>query len=146
MNIGSAPGVTRSLSSSSVTSAAGETASSVLTISGIINDGAEASIITPANIDVAPDTLADLPEGATDMLGRVTNIESSSPVDGVDWNIGFLYDPAELEAAGLSEENLKVAYLDPAPGSHLSYGDAVDSLHTCHSRTTTARDNVALMA
>jgi hypothetical protein len=97
------------------------------TINGIINDGAEASIITPANINVAPDTLADLPEGATDMLGRVTNIESSSPVDGVDWNIGFPYDPAELAAAGLSEENLKVAYLDPDTGVWVEVTTTVDS-------------------
>ncbi len=99
----------------------------VITINGIINDGGEAGTITPSNIDVLPDTLADLPEGATDMLGRVTNIDSSVPVDGVDWDIGFPFDPADLEAAGLAEENLKVAYLDPDTGEWTEVTTTVDT-------------------
>jgi len=99
----------------------------IITISGIINDGAEASIITPAKVDVAPDTLADLPEGATDMLGRVTNVESSSPVDGAEWYIGFPYDLDELTTAGLDEENLKVAYLNPDTGTWTEMTTTVDT-------------------
>jgi uncharacterized membrane protein len=98
-----------------------------ITINGIINDGSEASIITPANINVTPETLADLPAGATDMLGRVTNVESSSPVDGVEWELGFPYDPAELAAAGLSESNLKVAYLDPVTGEWIEVTTTVNT-------------------
>jgi uncharacterized membrane protein len=98
-----------------------------ITINGIINDGSEASIITPSNVEVAPDTLADLPEGATDMLGRITNIESSAPVDGAEWNIGFPYNPAALEAAGLEEENLKVAYLNPDTGTWTEMTTTVDT-------------------
>jgi uncharacterized membrane protein/phage protein U len=99
----------------------------VISIDGIINDGGEAGIITPANIDVDPNTLATLPEGATDMLGRVTNVESSVPVDGVDWDIGFPFDPDELEAAGLDPENLKVVYLDPDTGEWTQVDTTVDT-------------------
>ena len=99
----------------------------VITINGLINDSGEAGIITPSNIDVDPNTLADLPEGATDMLGRITNIDSSVPVDGVQWDIGFPYDPADLEAAGLEEENLKVVYLDPDTGEWTEVTTTVDT-------------------
>ncbi|MCK4274278.1 MAG: hypothetical protein KAW90_05250, partial [Dehalococcoidales bacterium] len=98
-----------------------------ITINGIINDGAEASIITPSNVEVAPDTLADLPEGASDMLGRVTNVESDIPVDGAEWNIGFPFDPDALAAAGLNEENLKVAYLNPETGAWTEVTTTVDT-------------------
>jgi len=98
-----------------------------ITINGIINDGAEASIITPAKVDVAPDTLATLPEGSSDMLGRVTNVESSSPVDGVEWDIGFPFEPELLTAAGLDEENLKVAYLNPDTGAWTEVTTTIDT-------------------
>ncbi len=98
-----------------------------ITINGIINEGSEASVITPSKVDVAPDTLANLPEGATDMLGRVTNVESDNPVDGVEWDIGFPYDLAELEAAGLTEENLKIAYLDPDTGEWTEVTTTIDT-------------------
>jgi len=98
-----------------------------ITINGIINDGAEASVITPAKVDVAPNTLATLPEGASDMLGRITNVESDSPVDGVEWNIGFSFDSADLTAAGLDEENLKVAYLNPETGAWTEVTTTVDT-------------------
>jgi uncharacterized membrane protein len=98
-----------------------------ITINGIINDGAEASIITPSKVDVAPDTLATLPEGSSDMLGRITNVESDSPVDGVEWDIGFPFDPATLAAAGLEEENLKVAYLNPDTGEWTEVTTTVDT-------------------
>ncbi|MFH1647797.1 MAG: CARDB domain-containing protein [Chloroflexota bacterium] len=98
-----------------------------ITINGIINDGAEASVITPSKVDVTPETLANLPEGASDILGRVTNIESSAPVDGVEWDLGFPYDPAVLAAAGMSEENLKVAYLNPSTGAWTEVTTTVDT-------------------
>ncbi len=98
-----------------------------ITINGIINDGGEASTITPSNVEVPPNTLATLPDGSTDMLGRVTNVESSSPVDGVEWDIGFPFDPADLEAAGLDEENLKVAYLNPETGEWKEVTTTVDT-------------------
>ena len=98
-----------------------------ITIKGIINDGAEASVITPAKVDVDPNTLATLPEGASDMLGRITNIESDSPVDGVEWNIGFPFDSANLTAVGLGEENLKVAYLNPDTGAWTEVTTTVDT-------------------
>jgi uncharacterized membrane protein len=99
----------------------------IITINGIINDGGEASTITPAMVDVPPNTLSTLPDGATDMLGRVTNIESSSPLDGVEWDIGFPFDPADLTAAGLGEENLKVAYLDPDTGEWTEVTTTIDT-------------------
>jgi uncharacterized membrane protein len=98
-----------------------------ITINGIINDAGEAGTITPAKYDVPPDTLATLPEGATDMLGRVTNVETSTPIDGVEWDIGFAFDPANLEAAGLEEENLKVAYLDPDTGEWTEVTTTIDT-------------------
>ncbi len=98
-----------------------------ITINGLINDGSEASVITPSKVDVAPDTLASLPEGASDMLGRVTNIDSSSPVDGVEWNLGFPFDSDNLSAAGLTEENLKVAYLNPDTGTWTEVTTIIDT-------------------
>ncbi len=98
-----------------------------ITINGIINDGAEASIITPSKVDVEPNTLATLPEGSSDMLGRITNIESSSPVDGVEWNIGFPFDSDNLSAAGFDEGNLKVAYLNPDTGAWTEVTTTIDT-------------------
>jgi len=98
-----------------------------ITINGLINDGSEASIITPSKVEVAPETLASLPEGASGMLGRITNMESSSPVDGVEWDIGFPFDSANLTAAGFDEENLKVAYLNPETGLWTEVTTTVDT-------------------
>ncbi len=98
-----------------------------ITINGIINDGAEASVITPAKVDIAPDTFADLPEGASDMLGRVTNVDSDSPVDSVEWNIGFPFDTDNLTAAGLEEEDLKVVYLNPDTGTWTEVTTIIDT-------------------
>jgi len=98
-----------------------------ITINGIINDGSVASVITPAKMDVSPDTLATLPEGSSDMLGRVTNVESSSPVDGVEWDLGFSFDSANLTAAGFGEENLKIAYLNPDTGAWTEVATTIDS-------------------
>jgi len=98
-----------------------------INIQGIINDSAEASIITPAKVDVAPDALATLPEGATDMLGRITNVESSSPIDGVEWDIGFPFDSANLTAGGFDEENLKIAYLNPETGTWTEVTTTIDT-------------------
>jgi len=98
-----------------------------ITINSIINDGSEASVITPSNLDIAPDTLASLPEGTSDMLGRITNVESSSPVDGVEWDLGFSFDSANLTAAGFDEENLKVAYLNPDTGTWTEVTTTIDT-------------------
>lgn len=98
-----------------------------ITINGLINDGSEASIITPSKLDVAPGTLASLPEGASDMLGRITNMESSAPVSGVEWNLGFPFDSDNLTAAGFEEENLKVAYLNPNTGAWTEVTTIVDT-------------------
>jgi len=96
-------------------------------INSLINDGSEASVITPTKFDVEPDTLASLPDGASDMLGRVTNVESSCPVDGVEWNLGFPFDSDNLTAAGFDEENLKVAYLNPDTGTWTEVTTTVDT-------------------
>ena len=96
-------------------------------INNLINDGSEASVITPAKIDIPPDNLGSLPEGASDMLGSVTNIESSAPVAGVDWQLGFPYDDATLATANFTEENLKVAYLNPDTGSWTQMETVVDA-------------------
>jgi hypothetical protein len=96
-------------------------------INGLINDGSEASVITPSKVDVTPATLASLPEGASDMLGRITNVESSAPVAGVEWNLGFPFDSGTLAAAGLTEENLKVAYLNPDTGTWTEVTTTVDT-------------------
>jgi uncharacterized membrane protein len=98
-----------------------------ITINGLINDGSEASVITPAKLDVTPDTLGSLPEGASDMLGRITNVESSAPVDGVEWDLGFPFDSDNLTAAGFDEENLKVAYLNPDTGTWTEVTTTVDT-------------------
>ncbi len=98
-----------------------------ITINSIINDGSEASVITPSKLNIAPDTLASLPEGASDMLGRITNVESSSPVDGVEWNLGFSFDSANLTAGGFNEENLKIAYLNPDTGTWTEVTTTIDT-------------------
>ncbi len=100
-----------------------------ITINGLINEGAEASVITPTKVDVTPNTLATLPEGASDILGRVTNVESDSPVDGVEWDLGFPYNPATVTAANFTEENLKVAYLNPDTGAWTEVTTTVDTVN-----------------
>jgi len=100
-----------------------------ITINSIINDGAEANVITPASMNVTPETLANLPDGATDMLGRITNVDSSAPVDDVQWDIGFPFDPADLAAAGFGEENLKVAYLNPDTGNWTIVTTTIDTVN-----------------
>jgi uncharacterized membrane protein len=98
-----------------------------ITINGLINDGSEASVITPSKVDVTPATLASLPEGSSDMLGRITNIESSAPVDGAEWNLGFPFDSNAIAAAGFNEENLKVAYLNPETGTWTEVTTVIDA-------------------
>jgi uncharacterized membrane protein len=98
-----------------------------ITINGIINDGSEASVITPTSFNVTPETLAALPAGATDMLGRITNIESSTPVDDAQWEIGFPFDPADLTAAGLEEKDLKVIYLNPDTNTWTEVTTVIDT-------------------
>ncbi|HUV75912.1 MAG TPA: hypothetical protein VMW00_04625, partial [Dehalococcoidales bacterium] len=117
-----------------------------ITITGIINDGSEASVITPAKMDVPPDTLASLPEGASDMLGRITNVESSSPVDGVQWNIGFPFDSANLTAAGFNETNLKVAYLNPETGTWTEVTTTIDTTNKVAYASSTHFSSWTLIA
>ncbi len=117
-----------------------------ITIQGIINGGSEASIITPSSVNVTPARLAALPSGATDILGRVTNVESSSPVDGVQWDIGFPYDPDQVAAAGLLEENLKVAYLDPFSGNWTEVTTRVDTTNKIAHATPTHFSSWTLIA
>ncbi len=96
-------------------------------INNLIGDGSEASVITPSKMDVAPATLGSLPSGASDMLGRITNIESSAPLSGVDWQLGFPFDSDTMAAAGLEEENLKVAYLNPDTGAWTEVPTVIDA-------------------